>query len=125
MGTLLAIGSGLLIVSLHNTMNAPMGFTADHVLVADFKLPPDKYQTAGARDRFFRGLRDELAPIPGVSHIAATRLLPLNTELFVPVVTEDSEAAGPIELRLLTAPNVTSDYFQAMGIPLARGALFP
>jgi putative ABC transport system permease protein len=124
LGTLLAIGSGLLIVSLRNTMNAPMGFTADHVLVADFKLPPDKYQTAGARDRFFRGLRDELAPIPGVSHIAATRLLPLNTELFIPVVTEDSEAAGPIELKFLTAPNVTSDYFQAMGIPLREGRFF-
>lgn len=123
-GTLLAIGSGLLIVSLHNTMNASLGFTADHVLVADFKLPPDKYQTTAARDRFFRGLRDELAPLPGVSHIAATRLLPLNTELFVPVVTEDSEAAGPIQPRFLTAPNVTSDYFQAMGIPLREGRFF-
>ena len=124
LGTLLAIWSGLLIVSLHNTVNAPMGFTTDHVLVADFRLPPDKYQTAGARDRFVHGLRDELAPIPGVSHVAAIRLLPLNAEIVSPVVTAESEAAGPIELRLLTMPNITSEYFQTMSIPLREGRSF-
>jgi putative ABC transport system permease protein len=59
-----------------------------------------------------------------MSHIAAVRLLPLNTENFSPVVTEGSEASGSTELRLFTMPSVTSEYFQTMGIPLREGRFF-
>jgi predicted permease len=122
LGTLLAIGSGLLLASLHQTMKAPKGFTADRVLTADITLPPTKYQTVNAIDRFYRGLRDQLAAHPGVVHVAATTFLPLETEHFAPVVAErpgTAESSG-----LVTWPAVTSEYFEAMDIPLRDGRFF-
>ena len=52
LGTLLAIASGLLLLSLRHVMNAPKGFTEDSALIADFTLPPAKYPTVGATERF-------------------------------------------------------------------------
>jgi putative ABC transport system permease protein len=122
LGTLLAIGSGLLLVSLQQVMNARTGFTADPVVIADFALPPAKYQSVEARERFFRGLRDQLTTKPGVVAIAAATSVPLDPERIAPVVTEDS-AAGSLP-RLATWRAVSSEYLGAMDIPLREGRFF-
>jgi predicted permease len=122
LGTLLSIGSGLLLISLHRTMNAPKGFAGDHVLTSDFRLPQSKFQTVDAVERFFRGLHDELASAPGVAHIAAATILPLHAENFAPVVT--ANGVGTERRGLVTWPAVSSGYFRAMDIPLREGRFF-
>lgn len=123
LGTLLAIGSGLFLNSLHHMMITPKGFEGDHVLVAEFALPPSKYQTAAAMERFFRGLQDQLSSIPGISHIAAATWLPLEVEHHAPAVTlTDSDAEG--YGGTAAWPAVSSEYLVAMGIPLRDGRFF-
>jgi predicted permease len=122
LGTLLAIGSGLLLVSLRQVMNAHTGFTADSVLIADFALPPAKYQSVELRERFFRGLRDQLLASPGVVEMAAASSVPLDPERISPVITEDSAAGST--LRLATWRAVSSEYLRAMEIPMREGRFF-
>jgi predicted permease len=122
LGTVLAIGAGLLLTSLHRMMNMPKGFSADRVLIADFNLPSPKYQAASAIDRFYQGLRDQLAGQPGVLRIAAATFLPLENERFAPVVAEHPGARDSVEGVTRTA--VTAEYFEAMGIPLREGRSF-
>ena len=122
LGTVLAIGAGLLLASLHRVMNVPRGFSADRVLIADFNLPSPKYQTANAIDRFYTGLRDQLAIQPGVLRVAAATFLPLDNERFSPVVAEHPRAGESGDLVTWTA--VTPDYFEAMEIPLREGRFF-
>ena len=120
LGTLLAIGSGLFLNSLHHLMMAPKGFEGDHVLVAEFALPPSKYQTPAAMERFFRGLQDQLSSTPGVSHIAAATWLPLETEHHAPAVTDSENYA----FGAVAWPAVSSEYLPAMSIPLRDGRFF-
>jgi putative ABC transport system permease protein len=122
LGTVLAIGAGLLLTSLHRMMTAPKGFSADRVLTADFNLPSPKYQTASAIDRFYHGLHDQLAGHPGVLRVAAATFLPLENERFSPVVAEHPGALESGNLVTWTA--VTPEYFDAMEIPLREGRFF-
>jgi putative ABC transport system permease protein len=123
LGTLLAIGSGLFLNSLHHMMTTPKGFEGDHVLVAEFALPPSKYQTPAAMERLFHGLQDQFSATPGISHIAAATVLPLETEHHAPVVTltgSDAENNG----GTAAWPAVSSEYLAVMGIPLVNGRFF-
>ena len=122
LGTMLAIGAGLLVTSLQRMMNAPKGFNVDRVLIADFNLPSPKYQTTNAIDRFYHGLRDQLAAQPGVLRVAAATMLPLENERFGPAVPE--HPGTPESTIGVTRPAVTPEYFEAMGIPLRAGRFF-
>jgi hypothetical protein len=109
-------------------MNASIGFDGENVLSAGFTLPPAKYRNADLIERFFRGLRDQLAPTPGVLRVAAGTFLPLGEERIAPVVTEDSDAAKSAarstDMKLVAWPAISSEYLQAMGIPLREGRFF-
>jgi predicted permease len=105
-------------------MMAPRGFEQNHVLVAEFALPPSKYQTPAAMERFFRGLQDQFSYSPGISHIAAATWLPLETEHHAPAVTitdSDTENDG---FGAVAWPAVSAEYLRAMGIPLRDGRFF-
>jgi predicted permease len=122
LGTMLAIGAGLLLTSLYRMMNVPKGFSADRVLIADFNLPSSKYQMPNAIERFYEGLSDQLAVQPGVLYVGAATLLPLENERFAPVVAEHPGA--PESEEGVTRTAVTPKYFEAMGIPLREGRFF-
>jgi putative ABC transport system permease protein len=121
LGTLLTIGSGLLLISLHRVINVPKGFEADNVLVGRITLPPAKYQSVDMMQRFLRGVLDQVSATPGVVDVAATTILPLEPEFLRPVVTEHSDAAESGSMPLVTMPAVSSEYIKAMGIPLRQG----
>jgi putative ABC transport system permease protein len=122
LGTMLAIGSGLLLNSLHHMMTTPKGFVADNVLFADFTLPSSKYRTVAARRRFFNDLRNQLSGSPGVTCIAASSIMPLEAERLAPAVIQESDVfnAGPV----VTWPIVSSEYLAALGIPRRDGRFF-
>ena len=104
-------------------MNAPRGFDGNDVLIADLDLPSERYQPIEKQASFFRRLRDDLSSVPGVLHVAANTRLPLKSEAGYLVFEEDS--AKPLnELTLASWPNVSSNYFDVMKIPLRAGRLF-
>jgi predicted permease len=122
LGAVLVIGSGLLLRSFHNVMNAPRGFGGHDVLISDLDLPSERYRSIEKQASFFRRLRDDLSSVPGVLHVAANTRLPLDSEAVYPVL---EDAAKPLnELTLAGWPNVSSNYFAVMNIPLRAGRLF-
>jgi hypothetical protein len=106
-------------------MNAPKGFEADNVLVGRITLPPAKYQIVDMMQRFLRGVLDQMSPTPGVIDVAATAILPLETETIRPVVTDHSDAAKSWNMPLVTMRAVSSEYLKQWGIPLRQGRFFP
>jgi predicted permease len=123
LGAVLVIGSGLLLRSFHNVMNAPRGFAGHDVLISDLDLPSERYRSIDKQASFFRRLREDLSSVPGVLHVAANTRLPLDSEAVYPVFEENS-AKELNELTLAGWPNVSSDYFDVMKIPLRAGRLF-
>jgi putative ABC transport system permease protein len=123
LGTVLVIGSGLLLSSFHRVMNSPRGFDGHDVLIADLLLPSSKYQAVEKQVAFYRALHDDLAAIPGVSRVAANTRPPLDGEAPFSVLTEGATKRLS-QLPWASWPNVTSGYFAAMRIPLRGGRLF-
>src|SRR5262249_19085134 len=123
LGTVLVIGSGLLLMSFHHVMNNPRGFDGHDVLIADLNLQSARYKVLENQLSFFRGVRDELVPIPGVVRVPANTRPPLNGEPLFPVRAEG--VVKPLyELPIAVWPNVSAEYFAAMRIPLRAGRLF-
>jgi putative ABC transport system permease protein len=123
LGTVLVIGSGLLLLSFHRVMNNPRGFDGHDVLIADLNLRSSRYQNLENQLSFFRGVHDELSSIPGVFRVAANTRPPLSGEPMFAVRVEG--LVKPFnELPASLWPNVSAEYFAAMRIPLREGRLF-
>jgi putative ABC transport system permease protein len=123
LGAILVIGSGLLLRSFHQVMNAPRGFDGHDVLISLLTLPTERYPSVEKQALFFRRLRDNLSSEPGVLRVAANTRPPLLGEAIYLAFEEDS--AKPLnELTPAAWPNVSSNYFDMMRIPLREGRLF-
>ncbi len=121
-------GAGLLLASLHNLQNTPLGMTTERVLTASFTLPRLLYADSSRLIAFYRELEARLKRLPGVAAAAVADSLPPGGDpRSVPFVAMknpggDSAAqgmAGNVYWRY-----VTPDYFAALGIPIVSGRGF-
>ena len=114
----LLVGAGLMMKSFVRLMQVNPGFNPNHLLIFNTGLPGS---TEGAKQaRFFEQVLDRLRSVPGVKSVGAVSRLPLaggnsSRSFNVPGRTQDYEA----DVRVCT-----TNYFQAMAIPLLRGRNF-
>ena len=121
----LVVGAGLMVKSLLRLQAQSGGFRPDGVLTFALSLPPGRYPTDRLSESYDRVV-EQVRSVPGVQAAGAINLLPLvnfgyNTSFNIvgrpPFPNQDR--APILELRA-----VTSDYFEAMGIPLLKGRKF-
>jgi putative ABC transport system permease protein len=121
-------GATLLMRSLWNLENAPLGFDQDRAIAASFVLGPARYSTAQRQQEFFESLEARIAQIPGAGVAAITDTLPPTGRVRSlpytaiqaeghPRYTQDS--GGMIAWRF-----VTPGYFAALGVPIVNGRGF-
>jgi putative ABC transport system permease protein len=120
----LVIGSGLLLRSFSRMQEIPVGFQADHLLVADLPLSKSAYAKPEQRYGFYDRLIEHARTLPGVRAAAAASVLPVsggggliqfNITGHPPKTPHDYVAAG--------YRAVTANYFETLGIPLLQGRL--
>jgi predicted permease len=121
--SVLLYGAGLLGVSLKRTLDQSPGFKPERVVTGDLMLPWQNYQSDGARVAFVFRLLDQLRAAPGVSHAAVSSGLPFTKGGSAPrgILPEGLAPAPGGSLRVHYVSTVTSEYAQAMGIPLLKG----
>lgn len=125
LGTVLAIGSGLVLISFHRVMNMRTGFESEAVSLVNLSLPPTKYATVEQLNSFLVRANQGVAAIPGVSGVAGSTATPFNAGGRIsPAVREGAEDNGTVSYVLVAWPTVSSDYFRTMKIPLRDGRLF-
>jgi predicted permease len=119
----LLYGAGLLGVSLKRTLDQSPGFKPEHVMTGDLMLPWQNYQSDGSRVAFVFRLLDQLRAVPGVSHAAVSSALPFTKGGSAPrgILPEGFVPTPGGSLRVHYLSTVTSEYAQAMGIPLLKG----
>jgi predicted permease len=125
LGTVLVIGSGLLLSSLHRVINAPRGFDGGDILTLDLVLPSPRYPAIEKQASFFRAVHEGVGSIPGVMNVAVTTWLPLAGEAMDFVAPEGTVDVQNIQEKgtLFAKPIVSAEYFTAMRIPLRAGRL--
>jgi putative ABC transport system permease protein len=121
---ILLVGSGLLLRSFSRMQETPLGFQADHLLVADLPLSQSAYAEPQQRYGFYDRVIERGRSLPGVRAAAAASFLPV------------SGGGGLIQFNITNRPPrtphdyvaagyraVTANYFETLGVPLLQGRL--
>ena len=125
----LLAGAGLLLRSLWNLENQPLGMRVDGVLTATVTLGPQSYGDPARRLAFFDEWEARLRGTPGVTGAALVNALPPVTNVTLSMLYNAIAIAGKPQDTNGTGGtvawrNVTPDYFAVLGIPLLRGRAF-
>jgi putative ABC transport system permease protein len=120
----LVFGSALAITAAQQTVDGVLGFDKSNVLVAQLNLPERNYSDADTRRRFITRVTDAMRPIPAVTTIGATNIIPAAFNDHSRRVFPEGQDLKENEARFARYRSATTDYFSALKIPLVRGRWF-
>ena len=115
----LLVGAGLLVRSLVRLSRTDLGFDARHVLTGQIQA-----SSAGLdeRLRFFEGLRDDLAALPGVTAVSFTSHVPIrDTAGDPPVWAAERPPVDSSQQRTAAMRVVLPGYFAVLRMTLVAG----
>jgi putative ABC transport system permease protein len=121
---LLLVGAGLFVRSLSRLSAVSLGFSADHLLVADLPVPPAATAPAEAHRNmdFYENTLRELRTLPGVKFAAASSFLPVSGRgMVIHFNIQGRPPRSPSEYVMANYRVASSEYFQALRIPLIEG----
>jgi putative ABC transport system permease protein len=124
----LLTGAGLLLRSLWNLQNQPLGMRTGSVLTATITLGQKSYDEPANQLAFFEELERRLHRIPGVTHLALSDSTPLSGTARSTIYSVIDVAGRPRSAEgtggMVTWRAVTPGYFAALGVPILRGRGF-
>ena len=132
LAVLLLVGAGLLMRSFSRLLEVSPGFQTQHLLTMELSLPEKTYPDGAPVQKFFTELMARVKTVPGIQAAGAVSQMPLT----------DSYTSGSVFFEDTSIPDIprlqqlgnlpyleidqraaTSEYFQAMEIPLVHGRL--
>lgn len=123
--TVLLIGAGLMVQTLHNMHTEDLGMRSDHLLTLRVALPPARYADQGTRARFYDDVLERVRTLPGVRSAAFAGNLPLtsmgNSTAFA-IESRPELPSGGVQDTLYRP--VTRDYFATIGATRVEGRDF-
>jgi predicted permease len=119
---ILLTGAGLLVKSFLRMRAVNPGFQAAKVTVATVDLPEARYHTAEQMRQFDERVLSAVQSLPGAESAAAVSFLPFGYGVMGDFQLEDGRHL-PEDFQV-DKPEISPDYFRAMGIPLIRGRAF-
>ena len=121
---LLLMGAGLFGRSLNRLSAVSLGFSDDHILVADLLVPPPSSNPADAHRNmdFYDDALRALHSLPGVRTAAAASFLPVSGQgSVIHFNIEGRPPRNASEYIMANYRTVSSGYFEALRIPLIEG----
>ncbi|HEU5337112.1 MAG TPA: ABC transporter permease [Terriglobales bacterium] len=124
----LLAGAGLLLRSLWNLQNQPLGMRTDSLLLAEMTLGHNRYPQAEQQLAFFDQLETRLRRLPGIAALALSDSMPPggweHYRIYASIAVRgrphfDQGTGGPVDWRA-----VTPQYFSALDIPIVGGRGF-
>jgi predicted permease len=119
---LLMIGAGLFVRSLSHLGAVDLGFSDDHILLADLPVPPQPPNAATHTVDFYENTLQQLRSLPGVSSAAAASFLPASGQ--GSILHFNIYGHPPRNASEYIAANyraVSAEYMHALRIPLLEG----
>jgi len=122
LAVMLMIGAGLFVRSLGRLGDVSLGFSADHVLIAELPMPPREPNETNRNVDFYENVLRELHSVPGVNAAAAATFLPASGQggaIHFNIFGHPPRNAS--EYIIANYRAVSSDYMQALRVPLIEG----
>ncbi|HEY1498161.1 MAG TPA: ABC transporter permease [Acidobacteriaceae bacterium] len=116
--------AGVFLRSYRRMLAVDPGFRPEHVLVASYELPLEKYPTQHSADNFDRAVMDWLTSKPGVVAAGMTNSLPTANDGGLAAYTIEGRPAAGWKLTFAAFVLTSGDYFRAVDIPLLEGRYF-
>jgi len=121
----LCMAGGLFLESLRKLSAVDLGFRTERLLTWNLGLPAARYPDGEASRAFHGALLERLRAIPGVAQVALTSTLPLSGDGTDSTFAVEGAPEGDGDRRPRAwYSKVSSQYFEAMGIRIARGRAF-
>jgi putative ABC transport system permease protein len=121
MALVLFAGAGLLLNAFWRLNAVAPGFDPRGVLTFRLELPPARYATLDAQNRYREALLGELATLPGVK-AALVSELPLTGDALAHNVIVEGRPEVPVgQEPELFSRSVAGDYFEVMKVPIRQG----
>ncbi|TAM80886.1 MAG: ABC transporter permease [Acidobacteria bacterium] len=124
----LLAGAGLLLRTLRNIENIPLGMDTSHVVTAEVALGRQAFLRPGEAAGFFDRLETRLSALPGVTGVALSDSLPpAGAEHSMPFFVLHPEGHPPFEKGtggMVAWRAVTPGYFRMLDIPIIEGRSF-
>jgi predicted permease len=125
LAVVLLAGAGLLMRSFAALHDVALGYRPEKVLVMETSVPASEdIETSRRAARFYKTLSGEIAAIPGVSAVGATRILPghigSDGAYFIDRPPAPPNFQGPQAVYSVVMPGT----FSTLGIPLKQGRDF-
>jgi predicted permease len=121
-------GAGLLLRSLWNLQNEPLGMETHNVLSASIVLGQQRYPDIAQRQSFFDELERRLHRVPGVTAAAISDTLPpsgrTHAMIYSRIFVEGREPMEEGTGGMVVWRAVTPEYFDALGISILQGRAF-
>ena len=125
LSVLLLIGATLLIRSFANLQNVSPGFNSKNLLTIELTMTGNGYRQDLAVLSTYKQIMEQLAHLPGVTHVGAISSLPLSQMFAWGPITVEGRIPPPGENFINADVRViTGHYFEAMQIPLREGRFF-
>lgn len=121
----LLVGAGLMLKSLNNLQNAPLGFNPDGIITASVAPPRSSYPTQESWTALFRTSLEQIRNTPGVVSAGILSSLPFSYGNTSIDISSNSPSTLTGNETLQTFWRVASPgYFKTMGIALLEGQDF-
>ena len=119
----LLIGAGLMIKSFVRLRSVNPGFNPEGVLVMTIDVPFTERSTVQEFTDYHKQALEKLATMPGVISAGAVNWLPLNRAYIMGDFYAEGKPRSVTRFNV-GKPDVTPNYFRAMGMKLLRGRAF-
>lgn len=121
---LVLINAGLLFRSFRGLLQEKIGFETQNVLTLEIAPLSTKYPDAQKRSVLYQQIIDRVRSLPGVAHVGSVNYLPIfSGSLMLPVDLQE-RVVSPEQGFTWTYRVASSDYFNAMRIPIIEGRTF-
>ena len=118
---ILLVGAGLMIQSLKQMQQIPIGFKKDHLLTMLLSLPEQKYSD-GRSIEFTKQLVQQIGGLPSIQSVAVASDIPFGGSSSASIVTMEDVQSQPS--RRIYRHSVSSNFFATLGIPIINGRTF-
>jgi len=119
----LLIGAGLLVRGLQQAQSTDLGFDPKNLIILSMDLTAQGYDETRSATLHAQ-LFERLKALPGIKSVSIAETVPFAGRRDATISIEGDEAASYGSALSVSANEVSTEYFQTIGIPLRRGRYF-